>query len=107
VSATWEDASKCPRDGQFTGKVVSRKSLGRDGQLVTLECPEDNCPYHANGWIVQLRADGSIPDPVAAESRERRFLPTPSSSTRKRIVMDALEEQVALEQSKGGEVRGI
>jgi hypothetical protein len=105
MSSTWEEASKCPRDGAYTGKVINRRRIP-EGQLVTLECPEDNCPYHTDGWIVQLRPDGSIPDPTPAEQREKRFAPTSSSSTRKRLVLDALEEQIALEQKAGGEVRG-
>jgi hypothetical protein len=67
---TWDEASRCPRDGQYTGKVVSRKPMGLAGQLVTLECPEDNCPYHDIGWTVQVRRDGTIPEPTMDRPKE-------------------------------------
>jgi len=104
MSTTWDQASKCPRDGAFTGKVTSRKAV-KGGQLVTLECPEDNCPYHLDGWIVQVRPDGTIPDAVVPSERERQFAPTSMSASRRRLVMDALDRQVELEMQKHGEVK--
>jgi len=105
VSTSWDEASRCPRDGQYQGKVVKRAPQREGGQLITLECPETNCEYHTSGWIVQTRADGSIPDKIDPRTRERRFAPTPMAHARRRAVLDALEEQVASEQRAGSEVK--
>jgi len=106
MSATWEEASRCPRDGQFQGKVTSRKPVQGGGQLITLICPEDNCKYHEMGWIVQTRSDGSIPDVTPPDQREKFFPRTSMSSARKQMVHDALARQVELEQRPGHEVHG-
>jgi hypothetical protein len=102
--ATWDEASRCPRDG-FTGKVMSRKGLGGGGQLVSLVCPGDNCEYHEQGWVVQVRPDNTIPDVTPVEQREKHYAPTSMSNQRRRMVLDALEEQAASEMRPGTEVR--
>lgn len=103
MSASWDEASKCPRDGAYTGKVIQRKPVRGGGQLVTLVCPEDNCAYHDMGWIVQVRPDGTIPDAVAPSQREKQFISSPVAAQRKKAILNALEEQVAAEQRTGSE----
>jgi hypothetical protein len=107
MATTWDEASKCPRDGQFTGKVIQRRNLREGGQLITLECPEDNCEYSTTGWVVQTRPDGSIPDPIDPNTRDKNYAPTSMSHQRRRMVLDALEEQAAAEQRPGTEVRSF
>ena len=104
MSTTWEEASRCPRDGQYQGKVVNRKTIHGGGQLLTLQCPEDNCSFHEDGWIVQTRPDGTIPDKMDPRDRDKRFYKTSMSSARKQMVTDALARQVELEQRPGSEV---
>ena len=99
MSTTWDEASKCPRDGAYTGIVKTRKTIPGQGQLVELQCPEDHCPFHETGWIVQVRPDGTIPD--KAEVREKQFPKTSSSETRRRAALDLLEEQVQRELRQG------
>lgn len=106
VSTSWEEASSCPNDGT-TGKVVSRRTVGREGQLVSLECLQTRCEFHTEGWIVQIRADNTIPDKLDIKTRERQFAPTAMSATRRRAVLDALEEQVSREVKPGAEVPNV
>jgi len=111
VSISWDEASQCPRDG-LTGKVESRRRIPKGaaevgGQLVTLTCPGTNCEYNGIGWTVQLRPDGTIPEPVERGQRERSFPVLPGSATRAQAVRDALAEQVELEQRGGGEIRNV
>ena len=64
--AEWEVARRCP-DCNNPGKVVGEQSLGFDGTFLTLSCGSKFCQMANNDvsvvWIVQRRADGSIPDP--------------------------------------------
>jgi hypothetical protein len=103
MTTPWDEASRCPRDGAFTGKVTQRKPF-EGGQLVTLVCPEDNCEYHEMGWVVQLRPDGTIPDKLDVHNREKSFVLSPTAAQTKRRVLEALEEQAAAEQRPGTEV---
>lgn len=102
MSTSWDEASKCPADGS-TGRVVNRRREGRS-QLVTLACTNTRCAYHEDGWVVQIRPDNTIPDPIDPNTREKRFAPTSMAHARRRMVLDALEEQIASETSPGGEV---
>ena len=103
MSTTWEEASACPADGS-PGKVANRKAQPGGGQLVTLTCNQTRCQYHADGWIVQVRPDNTIPDKIDPRTRER--LPAPSmSNTRRDEVLAALERQSVKETRPGSEVR--
>jgi len=103
MSTTWEEASLCPRDGAFTGKVISQRNVKGEGTIYTLVCPESNCSFHDMGWIVQKRPDGTIPDPQTDRSRPRQFKNTMTEAA-KQQVRDALAQQVAAEQKPGYEI---
>ena len=65
--ADWDTASRCP-DCNLPGKQVAEQIINNfDGKLITLSCGSKFCAL-ANGessvvWIVQVRSDGTIPDP--------------------------------------------
>jgi hypothetical protein len=59
--ATLEEARKCPKC-QMSGTEGSTKRI-RDGKLVQFICKTMNCRWFETSWTVQVRADGSIPDP--------------------------------------------
>jgi hypothetical protein len=105
MTTSWADASLCPRDQAFTGKVTNRKRLPEGGQLVTLVCPENRCEYHEIGWAVQVRPDGTIPDKIDVNTREKNFVRSPMAATRAQAVRDALAEQALNEQQAGFEVQ--
>lgn len=70
--ATLEQANKCPDCGS-TGEEISSQSIGFDGKLVQLACKNAVCKYNNNDvnviWMVQVRQDGTIPDPQSTRSR--------------------------------------
>ncbi len=74
--ADWETASRCPECSQ-PGKVVTEQNLGHDGKLLTLSCGSKFCQMANNDvsvvWIVQRRADGSIPDPQNHMSSPKEY----------------------------------
>jgi hypothetical protein len=76
VSTSFAEASKCPVDGT-TGREVSRtpapKGSTRGSVNVVLECTQTRCRYHDVGWIITIRPDGTIPDPVSRDERETFF----------------------------------
>ncbi len=70
--ATWEQANKCP-ECKSAGKEISSQPIGFDGKLVQLACENPFCKYSNNDvsviWMVQVRPDGTIPDPQSTRSR--------------------------------------
>lgn len=64
MGVTFEEASKCPECHQ-PGQLVSKKVLGYDqggGLLHSLECKNLLCVDVGSVFLVQTRADGTIPD---------------------------------------------
>jgi hypothetical protein len=104
VSSSWTEASKCPADG--AQGVKSGESRGNDGsRLITVICPENRCHYHEMGWIVQIRRDGSIPDPIDPKTREKNYPAVQADIQRSRRIRDNLERQLGVETKPGGEIR--
>lgn len=73
--ASWDEARLCPKCKQ-PGKEINRMPDGAGGQVVVLECanPADQIwgPYMegerqmpGERYVVQVRSDGTIPDPEA------------------------------------------
>lgn len=69
--ASWEEARKCPRCNQ-PGKQLIERPDGAGGKVIILECQNEDDkawgPSPAEGfpgerYVVQVRADGTIPDP--------------------------------------------
>jgi hypothetical protein len=109
MSTSWDEASACPADG-LTGKVTSRKQIPRlegGGQMITLSCPNERCEYNGLGWIVQTRADGSIPDKVDPTTRDKNFSKSRISWEEKQRMRDLVAMQVEAEQRPGYEIRGM
>jgi len=84
--------------------VESRKPAPGGGQLVTLLCNQTRCQYAADGWIVSIRPDNTIPDKIDPRTRERQFGDMHFSSARRDAIMAALERQTVNEQKPGAEV---
>jgi hypothetical protein len=103
MTATWDEASRCPRH-QLTGKEESRRPMKggvQGGELITLTCPQDECEYKDVGWIVQVRPDGTIPD--AATTHDKSFDPLPGwRQERGRDTIQNLREEIELSQRPGG-----
>ena len=62
--ADWEDARRCPAcntPGKETGKIPAPSG---NGNLITLHCVNSQCKDKLIPWYVQVRSDGTIPDPT-------------------------------------------
>lgn len=70
--ASWDEAKRCPRCNK-PGAEAGQKSDGGGGKLKFLECQNDQCVWFEEKWVVQVRADGTIPDP--SESAGQRAFP--------------------------------
>ena len=103
MTATWDEASACPAD-ETPGKVMRRQPQQGGGQLVTLTCNQTRCPYHTDGWVVQVRPDNTIPDKIDPRTREKQFTPLQFNSMRREATLAALAEQARSEQRPGYEV---
>ena len=60
----WEVARRCPAcnvPGHETGK---RPAPSGDGNLIELHCKNTACPEINLPWYVQVRSDGTIPEPT-------------------------------------------
>lgn len=62
--ASWDEASRCPRCFA-SGKEVGKQKDGGGGKVIILECHNDECAWGETHerFLVQVRADGTIPDP--------------------------------------------
>lgn len=106
MTIPWDEASRCPRDGT-QGKIVferaAKDALGHvNGVLKTLECGLESCEYSKTGWLVQVRPDGTIPDPP--EKRDK-FFQSRISEANKQAIRDMLAAQAEAELRPGAEVR--
>lgn len=110
MSATWEEASRCPIH-DLKGKEGKPVNLPRGtgaapgSSLITLTCPQESCEYHDLGWTVQIRPDGTIPDPTL--DRDKSFHGMPGwQRERARDRVEDLREEMKRQQRPGAEVSG-
>lgn len=100
--ATLEEARKCPKCDQ-PGKEESRRPAGRgQGDLVTFICQTTLCMWFGGVCrVVQIRPDGSIPDP-SPRTKQYPTLPT-TNATR---AIDQLNQLLEAQRKPGGEIQG-
>lgn len=111
MSASWEDARRCPSDGS-PGEIVNQQMAKRDSgappgtKLVTLICKNTRCEFHETPFVVGINPDGTIPDPTT--TREKQF---PNllegnftAKQRARDVVAQLEAERLRTQKEGAEV---
>ena len=103
MTTSWEDARRCP-ECEEAGQELSRKpgtQSMRGSSIVTLECPKEHT------WIVQIRPDGTIPDPVKPEDREHYFPKMPGwRKERGRDIIQNIEEDLRRQTQPGGGLIG-
>jgi hypothetical protein len=106
MSASWEEARRCPGDGS-PGEVVSKTPAKRGSglppgtQFVTLQCKNNRCAYNETPYIVQIRPDGTIPDPTL--QRDKSFVPlTVFDRDKGKTVIENLQEELELQRRASG-----
>jgi hypothetical protein len=71
-------------------------------KIVTLECVETVCPIGT--WIVQIRPDGTIPEPTTDRDKQYAPLENWQLDRGKTMVENILERQLEAEQKRGAEI---
>jgi hypothetical protein len=102
--ATWEEARLCPKcgnAGQETGTMPTRK---RGVKVVNLTCKNPLCRWCDTGWIVQINADGSIPDAMSALGPKQFIIPE-SAAEANALIRAANENGEVAYRTTHGEVR--
>lgn len=81
---TYEEAKRCPRCEQPGAENGSRPAPERHmGRLQIFKCLNERCARFEGIWIVQIRPDGSIPEPTI--NREKNYPVMGGMSTKERI----------------------
>lgn len=85
TDTTFDQARRCPECnelGRAHGTRPADPSNRRAGQLHIFTCGNDRCKKYDRDWIIQVRADGTIPEPT--KHREKSF-PMERGSVRAKI----------------------
>lgn len=69
---TLDEARRCPTCGEL-GQAVGVRPMEsmRQGKLHVFRCQNTRCMKHDRDWLVQVRPDGTIPEP--SKNREKSF----------------------------------
>lgn len=99
TDTTYDTARRCPTCEQL-GQRIGTRSLPERGQgsLHIFRCQNDRCPKSGRDWIVQVRPDGSIPEPNT--NREKSF-PQEKGVARSRIEKAQASADRSMNQSLG------
>jgi hypothetical protein len=101
MSTSYEEALRCPRcdiRGEHVGEEDRRAQSIRGATILTVYCRNSRCKWYNTSWTIQKNSDGTIPPPLLR--REKKFPELPSGVEKRMI--EALEEQLRLEQEPGG-----
>jgi hypothetical protein len=100
ADTTFEEASRCPKCNQ-PGQVSAQGKVLRHGagELKTVYCRNSRCEWLDTSWIVQINADGTIPEPTL--DRDKSFPTLPDRTNAVQAQMQRLYDQTIT----GGETR--
>lgn len=100
TDTTLDAARRCPRCEQ-PGVEAKRRSQRNGGMRYEFECKNERCRwYNQPGWVVDVRPDGSIPDPD--RPRSKMFPQMPDFTDR---IRESVDNQLARELEPGTEVK--
>jgi len=95
---TYEEARRCPRC-ENPGLEVSSVRRREGGKLTTFECRNPPCRWYNTPYVVQINADGSIPE--ATMDHIMTFPKVPDRTDAVQLQMQRLYDQTLT----GGETR--
>lgn len=105
-ATTFEEARDCPKCGRPGEDTAQARVFSQNRQEMvtvhTIYCRTPLCPWENTCWVVQVNADGSLPQPGANLGDKQYPKLSPESETR---VREALEEQLRRETEPGTELR--
>lgn len=96
---TFEEAKRCPKCNEPGQEAGSRSQRG-GGEIKTIYCRNPRCAWNDTSWIVQVNADGSIPDPTLVH--DKSFAKVPDRTDAIQSQMNRLYQQTI---TPGGEIR--
>lgn len=97
TDSTLDAARRCPRCEQ-PGVEEKRTPQSKGGMTITYGCKNDRCRwFNQPGWVVDVRPDGTIPDPN--RHRTKAFPKMPDYTERMREIAD---RQLNAETDLGG-----
>lgn len=96
MTVTIDEAKCCPRCSQ-AGEQTAVSSGPRGSRIYNFACRNPICRWYNTGWIVQVKADGTIP---IREPGEKEFGPMPNFDSNKERVEEMIQRQVE-EETKG------
>lgn len=82
TDSTLDLARRCPECEELGKPYGVRPAPERRGQLHIFVCANDRCKKVGRTWIVQIRPDGTVPEPTL--NREKQF-PQDEGTARQRI----------------------
>lgn len=84
ADSTLEEARRCPKCEKPGVENGSRPAPERHmGRFQIFKCMNDRCLKYEGIWIVQIRPDGTIPEPTT--NREKNYPVMGGMSTKQRI----------------------
>jgi hypothetical protein len=96
TDTTLNEAKRCPKCSE-PGKSVDVKQ-DRKGKLYVFGCENSRCRWYQTTWTVEVRPDGSIPEP---RQHVKQFHAIPDRTDQ---VRENIDKQIGAE-LKSGEVR--
>lgn len=99
TDTTYEEAKRCPKC-ETPGQEVAVKPGRRGSKIHTFRCPNHRCQWYNTDYIVQVNADGTIPDPDAYRPKNFPALPHRSDEAVERTNQFLLNQTLT-----GGETR--
>lgn len=97
TDSTLDEARRCPKCGQ-PGAEDKRTPQRTGGVSITFGCRNNRCLWFGQpGWVVDVRPDGTLPDPN--RFRSKQFPQMGDHTERMRAVVD---RQLSAEQGPGG-----
>lgn len=87
-----EEASRCPKC-QNPGNFVLSKPGPQRSTVQFYECTSSLCPWYQTRWIVQVRADGTIPDPAdRLNPADKLYKPIPEGERIAKLMQERNEK---------------
>lgn len=101
--ASFDEASKCPKCG-LTGDQGRVNSVARSrDRLIQMTCKNVRCKWYESSWSVQVRPDGSVPDPDT-RPRQKDF-PERVGGFEIARSMERLEAELEASKNPGAEIK--
>ena len=88
----YEEAKHCPKCG-LIGVLSATNTVNNSVRVETYKCDNILCPWYRTGWIVQINADGSIPDRKAGPKQFTPMTPRMETFARDNLRSIQLEEE--------------